>query len=257
MERDLRDLNWYCASVIFLSLVDSFFLAPGSSEEEEVEGSEGFSLEDEEVEGIAVDDVEVGGGAGVLRSWTDPPAGSAKGSGGWEVEVRGVSVTRVETEVRVGERDGEGETLFSLLSLASASERVGRAARYGIGTSPNAACSQLKRPSRGIPLSKSKFHLLAASFLAFFNSFLTKRRFSSWSVGPKRALLTLLGLGPGGDLCWLSSSEELEEARMPGWWSRNRPRPLMSLVTEGLAGHAFICSPGFLPHHHVLKSRRN
>ena len=143
--------------VIFLSLVDSFFLAPGSSEEEEVEGSGGFSLEDEEVEGIAVDDVEVGGGAGVLKSWTDPPAGSAKGSGGWEVEVRGVSVTRVETELRVGERDGEGETLFSLLSLASASERVGRAARYGIGTSPNAACSQLKRPSRGIPLSKSKF----------------------------------------------------------------------------------------------------
>ena len=30
--------------------------------------------------------------------------------------------------------------------------------------------------------------MLAASFLAFFSSFLTKRRFSSWSVGPNRAL---------------------------------------------------------------------
>ena len=32
------------------------------------------------------------------------------------------------------------------------------------------------------------YHLLAASFFAFFSSFLTKRKFSSWSVGPKRAL---------------------------------------------------------------------
>ena len=88
--------------------------------------------------------------------------------------------------------------------------------------------------------------MLAASFLAFFSSFLTKRRFSSWSVGPKRALrepkvrvlvvvsmmmammvliktndtdtsctdtnlLTLCGFDPGGDGVWRrSSSDELE-----------------------------------------------
>ena len=39
-----------------------------------------------------------------------------------------------------------------------------------------------------VNISREIYHLLAASFLAFFSSFLTKRRFSSWSVGPKRAL---------------------------------------------------------------------
>ena len=95
-----------------------------------------------------------------------------------------------------------------------------------------------------VNISREIYHLLAASFLAFFSSFLTKRRFSSWSVGPKRALgepkvrvlmvvdmmmammvlvktntdvgiktnlLTLCGFDPGGDGVWRrSSSDELE-----------------------------------------------
>ena len=52
---------------IFLSLVNSFFLAPDCSEEKDVEGSGGFFFEKEEVEGVAIDDVEVGGGARLLR----------------------------------------------------------------------------------------------------------------------------------------------------------------------------------------------
>ena len=97
-----------------------------------------------------------------------------------------------------------------------------------------------------VNISREIYHLLAASFLAFFSSFLTKRRFSSWSVGPKRALgepkvrvlmvvnmievmmvliktndtdtggtdtnlLTLCGFDPGGEGVWRrSSSDELE-----------------------------------------------
>ena len=99
--------------VIFLSLVTSFALAPRSEDVEEEGGSAGV----EEEEGG-------GGGAGVLRSWTEPAGGSARGSGGcWGVEEVGVS--EVEASGTVG-GDEEAETLFSLLSLRSSSERLAR-----------------------------------------------------------------------------------------------------------------------------------
>merc|ERR1712123_285597 len=105
---------------------------------------------------------------------------------------------------------GDGDTLFSLVSLSVCVVRYGSRSRlYTACTSEGLASSQLNLPFIGVPASKSKFHFEAASFLAFFISFLTNLRFSSWSVGPNRALLTLWGLAGGG---WggLSSSEELE-----------------------------------------------
>ena len=93
-------------------MVTSFALAPRSEDVEEEGGSAGV----EEEEGG-------GGGAGVLRSWTEPAGGSARGSGGCCVVEVGVS--EVEASGRVG-GDEEAETLFSLLSLRSSSERAAR-----------------------------------------------------------------------------------------------------------------------------------
>ena len=84
-------------------------------------------------------------------------------------------------------------------------------------TSSNVVSSfQAKRPLRGRQVSKSKFQRLAASSLWRFSSWLTKRRFSSWSVGPKRARFTL---GGGGGLLWpagrrVGESSSLDELRL-------------------------------------------
>ena len=50
-------------------------------------------------------------------------------------------------------------------------------------------CSSQVLYLRGRQVSKSKFQRLAASSLWRFSSWLTKRRFSSWSVGPNRLLV--------------------------------------------------------------------
>ena len=80
-----------------------------------------------------------------------------------------------------------------------------------------ATSSHSKAPFRGLPESKSKFHLELASFRAFFNSFLTNLRFSSWSVGPNSARFTLLE--PEGWRGPSSSSELLLESLLA--WEYN------------------------------------
>jgi len=103
-------------------------------------------------------------------------------------------------------------SLNSLLLGCFSGLRTAVSALLGLSTT-----CQLYRPSSGFSVSKSKFHRLAASDRAFFSSFRTKRRFSSGSVGPKSARLTLCGLGGG------RSSSELELETLRRLWGRDRP----------------------------------
>ena len=132
-------------------------------------------------------------------------------------------------------------TLFSFSAGPGASSSCFSGLQIVLEAVEDSTSSQSYCPLRGRPESKSKFHRLEASLRAFFSSFLTKRRFSSWSVGPNRARLTLAapeeaGGGPSSsELLWdsLRRLEWTPNILGPGgvkdWWCIQVPVMFKSL----------------------------
>lgn len=61
---------------------------------------------------------------------------------------------------------------------------------YADGTVAPPTASHLNLPSLGLLSEKSKFHFSASAVWIFWSSACTNLKFSSWSIGPKRFLLT-------------------------------------------------------------------
>ena len=211
----------YFLPVIFFSLawVNSLGLAPWWREGWEEDSDEGIETEEEDCEGC----VEEGG---VLRSSWVCAGLLSMSTVSPDEEVTCTS----DTWDSCGP-DTWPPTLFSLASDTS-SEAASVAIKecfsglqIVLPAVSDRTSSQSNGPLIGFPASKSKFHRLEASLRCFFNSFWTNLRFSSWSVGPNNARLTLFVLGGGNS----SSELLLLEARLnpPGCKRRS---PLMMTV---------------------------
>ena len=197
---------YYVLPVSFFSLLRVVLcLAPREGESEEGPGG-----------GLA-------SGSGVTR-----PEAPWVTSGDTRDLASGLALTSPEPRDSASTLSQEVITLFSFSAGPGAGPEVRRECFSGLQIVLEAVVdstsSQSYCPVRGRPESKSKFHRLEASLRAFFSSFLTNRRFSSWSVGPNRARLTLLApvLAEGG----LSSSELLWDVRLMLEWRPNILWPL-------------------------------